>query len=286
MSVSYESAFGLAERPFSLTPDPRFFYKSRSHGRALETLTFALRRRERIIVVTGDLGVGKTVLCRTLLAQVQRRSRACYVASPLMETVGLWRLLLKELNPSAAETWLGDVSAGRLHALLGDALESTAHGAVVVIDEAHLMPRALADDILALASMALSDDKALQVVLVGQAPAGEVHRLGFRDIDGIALTRVRLLPLGREESAEYVMHRLACAGADGVRFSARALDFVFVLSGGVPRLINLLCERALQETAALGVHVVEPAAIDHAAASLELPRVRPRRFRWYTRRAS
>ena len=265
MAPAYEPFFGLAERPFSLTPEPRFFFKSQSHGRAIETLTFGLRAHERFLLVSGDLGVGKTMLCRTLIEQLRRRGGVSYVANPLLTAPALQRLLTEDL----------DVAPGGLK-----------QPGVVIVDQAHTMPVQIVEHLLALAALEFNGQHMLQFVLVGQAPPGEPHRLGIREIDDSARTKVRLLPFAREECAAYVLHRVTIAGGHTALFSRRALDLVFAMSGGVPRLVNLLCERALQEAATVGATTIEPTTIDLAASALQLLRARPRRFRWFSRRVS
>ena len=270
MSLGYESFFGLEERPFSLTSDPRYFFKSRSHGRAVETLTAGFRERERFLLVTGDLGVGKTMLCRTLIEHIRRRMPVAYIASPLITPDTFDRMVLKDF---------GCRSIDELGAKLTEA--------VIVIDEAHTVPAPLLEHVLSFARMEVNADYVFRLAFVGQSTPGDPTRVGVADIDDRATTRVRLLPLGREECAAYIEHRLTTAGVNhGVRFSSRAHDYVFALSGGLPRLVNLLCERALQEAAGVATRRIEPATIALAAAALQLLRARPRRFRWYGRRVS
>jgi type II secretory pathway predicted ATPase ExeA len=269
MSRGYETFFGLRERPFSLTPDPRFFFKSRSHGRAVETLTFSLRRRERFLAVTGDLGVGKTMLCRTFLDQLRKQLPVSFVSNPLMTPDAFGRLLREDLG---VDTF--------------DGLARRQGGAVIVIDEVHTIPLPVVDRLLSLTAAGY-DIPAVQFVFVGQSASGDHARIGIQELDELVTTRIRLRPFEREECAAYIEHRLMVAGGSrGVNFSSRAVDYVFGLSGGVPRLVNLLCERALQEAAATGGQIIESATIDLAAATLQLLRARSRRFRWFTKRVS
>lgn len=270
MNRGYESFFGLQERPFSLTSDPRFFCKSRSHGRAVEALTFGLRSRERCLVLTGDLGVGKTIVCRTLAGMLRRRAPVSFVPNPLLTADAFTRLLTDDLGATAS----GDLPAAQAEA-------------IILIDEAHIMPPAVVDRIVGLMTVQDAARPAIQCIFVGQSSAADPVRLGIQEIDDLAATRVRLLPLCRDECAGYVNHRLAVAGvAHRVKFSSRALDYLFTLSGGVPRLVNLLCERALQEAAGTGSDTIEPATVDLAAATLQLLRARSRKFRWYSKRVS
>ncbi len=282
-----EALFGFVERPFSLTPDPKYYFRSRSHGRAFDNLSAGISRRESLLLVTGDLGVGKTTLCRTLVALLERKSRAALVGNSLLSPEDLLRLLLQDLGAIAKE----DVLHGRLvgatrielQGLLDDflmTLRSSEDGAVLIIDEAHSLPAATVAQIVQLAAPESNREKVLQILLAGQPPVTGGATLP-RALEERLSTRVRLLPLERDECERYVHHRLTIAGGTGVTFSARALDVIYGLSGGVPRLVNLLCERALQEGAVLGARRIEPGMIDSAASALQLLRLRPKRFRWY-----
>jgi general secretion pathway protein A len=252
-----------------------------------------LHRREQFLLVTGDLGVGKTLLCRTLVDQIRSRGLASFVASPLVTPAGLLRLLLEDFGAMSSDEIRRGQTTATAHGLIelltgflaGD--QGRHESVVVIVDEAHTMPAALVEQLPSLASLESDGERLLQLVLVGQPVRGEPHALGIRALDELVSTKARLLPLGREECAAYVAHRLTIAGgAATVSFTPRAIDLLYALSGGVPRLVNLLCERALQEAAAAGASEVEPGAIDAAASTLELFRARPRRFRWFTRRVS
>jgi general secretion pathway protein A len=268
MSAGYETFFGLSERPFSLTSDPRYFFRSRAHGRALETLTFGLRSRVRFLSLTGDLGIGKTMFCRTLCDQIRRTVPVVYVGNPLLSPDAFERLLMEDLALSTFE-----------------ALDAMTDDAVIVVDEAHSLPDQLLSHLLSLSRRHIDNEYLFRFVFVGQPMFGDPSRLGIAEIDDRVSTRVRLLPLGREECTAYIEHRLSMAGlGHRAHFSTRTHDYVFSLSGGVPRLVNLLCERALQEAAALGTSTIEPRTVDAAAAALELLCARPRRFRWFNRR--
>jgi general secretion pathway protein A len=270
MPPGYESFFGLDERPFSLTPDPKYFFTSRSHGRALAALTSGFCERERFLLVTGDLGLGKTVLCRTVLEQFRAHGPVTYISSPLITRDAFDRMLLRDFGKASL-----------------DELEAVPAEAIIIVDEAHTVPGELLEHLLGVARRQVNGDYLFRIAFVGQSAPGDPTRVGVADIDGRVTSKIRLLPLGHEELPAYVAHRLAMAGSNHtVHFSPRAYDYVFALSGGVPRLVNLLCERALQEAAAGGTHRIEPSTIDVAAGALQLLHARPRRFRWFSRRAS
>ncbi len=150
----------------------------------------------------------------------------------------------------------------------------------MIVDEAHSLPASTVEQIVALASLESNREKVLQILLAGQTSAGGAPTLA-RPLDERLSTRARLLPLERDECERYVAHRLTIAAGVGVSFSPRAIEVIYGLSGGVPRLVNLICERALQEGAAMGARRIEPGMIESAASALELLRLRPRRFRWF-----
>jgi general secretion pathway protein A len=285
--VDYAAFFRFSQRPFSLTPDPRFYYRSRSHARVFDALSAAVARRESVMVLLGDLGVGKTTLCRTLLDLQERKSRAALVGNALLSPQDLLRLMLQDLGAVSKE----DIQAGRLMSMpraellatfedfLGR-LKATSEGAVLIVDEAHSLPPAAREQVLELATLASNKDRIVQFLLAGQPGRGGAPLLPMFADDERSV-KARLLPLERDECERYIIHRLAIGGGNAVTFSAQAIEVIYNLSGGVPRLVNLLCERALQEAASREANRVEPVMIESAAAALDLIRLRPRKFRWY-----
>ena len=286
----YAAFFRLTQRPFSLTSDPKFYFRSRSHARVFDALSAAISRRESLMLVLGDLGVGKTTLCRTLLDLQERKSRAALVGNALLSPDDLLRLMLQDLGAVSKEE-LRDgrlVNADRAGLLeMFDAfltrLNDAGDGAVVIVDEAHSLPPATKQQVIEIASLASNRDRVLQFLLAGQPAVGGAAMMPAFSGDRISV-RARLLPLERDECERYVIHRLAIAGGNAVTFSAAAIEVIYSLSGGVQRLVNLLCERALQEAAAEQANRIEPRMIEFAASALDLIRLRPRRFRWYATR--
>ena len=151
---------------------------------------------------------------------------------------------------------------------------------LLIIDEAHSLPPATLDQVIEMVTLESNRHKVLQFLLAGQPAIGGCAMLPRASDDGLAV-RSMLLPLERDECERYVGHRLAIAGGDAVTFSQRSIEVIYALSGGLPRLVNLLCERALQEAAAAPPDRIEAAMISSAASALDLMRVRPKRFRWY-----
>lgn len=283
----YAAFYRFTQRPFSLTPDPRFYFRSRSHARVFDALSAALGRRESVMLVLGDLGVGKTTLCRTLLESQERKSRAALVGNALLSPEDLLRLMLQDLGAfTKDEIKLGRLQGasraellGMFDAFLGE-MKATSDGAVMIVDEAHSLPPATKQQVIDIATLPSNRDRVLQFLLAGQPALGGAPLLPQLPDDRINV-RARLLPLERDECDKYIVHRLAIGGGHTVTFSSAAVEVIYGLSGGVPRLVNLLCERGLQEGAAANANLIEPSMIDSAAAALDLIRLRPKRFRWY-----
>jgi general secretion pathway protein A len=239
------------------------------------------------MLVAGDLGVGKTTLCRTLLDLQERKSRAALVGSALLSPDDLLRLMLQDLGAVTRDEAKQGRLLGMSHAqmlemfdrFLGQ-LRASSDGAVLIIDEAHSLPAATTEQILEIAALDSNRDRVLQFLLAGQPAIGGAPMLPAL-VDHRINVRARLLPLERDECEKYITHRLAIAAGSAITFTAPAVDGIYNLSGGVPRLVNLLCERALQEAAAASAHRIEPSMIESAASALDMLRLRPKRFRWY-----
>ena len=283
----YAAFFRLSQRPFSLTPDPRFYFRSRSHGRVFDALLAAITRREKLMLLLGDLGVGKTTLCRTLLESQERTSRAALAGNALLSPEDLLRLMLQDLGAFSK----GEIAEGKLQGatreqlvqmfdrFLGE-LRASSGGAVMIVDEAHSLPPATREQLFEIAALESNKDRAIQFLLAGQPAVGGGPMFAGPGDNRLSV-RARLQPLERDECDPYIAHRLALAGGSAVRFAPATVDAIYTLSGGVPRLVNLLCERALQQAADAEATLVAPQMIASAASALDLIRLKPKRFRWY-----
>lgn len=250
----YEDYYGFVQPPFSLTPDPRFLYRSESHDVALQQVWQAIRRKEGFIVLTGDIGTGKTTLCRTLLEQFDQTTFTALILNPFLSVEELLREVLLSFGVVSKDALksgrLATASKHELVRTLHDFLLSLVplHGsAVLIIDEAqHLSPEVL-EEIRVLSNLETNDQKLLQVVIVGQLNLLDIlHRAELRQLDQRISIRCSLKALTREEVEAYVTHRLWVArGSTSVTFTPKAFDLVHSISGGVPRMINLICDRAL-----------------------------------------
>jgi len=274
----YEPYYGFAEKPFSLTPDPRYLYRSESHADAFELLQYAIERREGFVVITGDIGTGKTTLCRALLEQTGNKTLTALVLNPFVSEEDLLRTILQDLGViSRGEQRVGGRQPSKQDLIntLNDFLLSLiplgAH-AVLIVDEAQNLPLAILEQIRILSNLETDKEKLLQIILVGQLNLVPLLRSPeLRQLDQRVSIRYQLTPLTDEESGAYIAHRLAIAnGARSVVFTPAAVKAVYDYSGGIPRLINMLCDRAL-----LGGYSAQTTRIDEplvraAAEGLDL----------------
>ena len=291
----HEEYYGFVEKPFSLTPDPKYLYKSESHANAFDLLQYAIRRREGFVVVTGDIGTGKTTLCRAILEQLDRKTFTALVLNPFISEDDLLRLILQDFGVVSRD----EIKRGRLAGVSKQELIDTLNefllsllplraGALLIIDEAQNLPRQVLEQIRILSNLETNKEKLLQIVLVGQLNLGDLLRApDLRQLDQRISIRYELKPLNHEESAAYVAHRLTIAGGGAsVSFTAKALDLVYRYTGGIPRLINLLCDRALLGGFSARTNRITPEIVAVAAAGLDMAKRRPTLFGWMRRRAA
>jgi len=287
----YERYYGFTEKPFSLTPDPKYLYRSESHGNAFDLLQYAINRREGFVVVTGDIGTGKTTLCRALLETIDRTTFTALVLNPFLTEEDLLKRILQDFGVVSRD----ELKAGRLATATKQELIDSLYdfllglipleaSAVLIIDEAQNLPLPVLEQIRILSNLETDKEKLLQIILVGQLDLQTLLRSPeLRQLDQRVSIRYELKPLDQETVAAYVAHRLTIAGGSAaVAFTAKALEQVYRLSGGIPRLINLICDRALLAGFSEQASRITPEMVINAAQSLD---VRPMVSRGFGRAA-
>jgi general secretion pathway protein A len=278
----YEEYYGFVQPPFSLTPDPRFLYRSASHDVALQQVWQAIKRNEGFLVLTGDIGTGKTTVCRTLLEQFDTTTFTALILNPFLSVEELLREMLLSYGVVSKEALksgrLADVPRHELVRALHDFLLSLVPlggSAVLIIDEAQHLSAEVLEEIRILSNLETDDKKLLQIVIAGQLNLLDMLRKQeLRQLDQRISIRCSLTALSREEVEAYITHRLWVGrGSTPVSFAPAAFDLVHALSGGVPRVINLLCDRALMSAADDRTSEVSDAHIVKAAGriGIEVP---------------
>jgi general secretion pathway protein A len=262
-----------------VTSDPKFYFRSASHASAFELVQFAVGRGEGFIAITGESGTGKTTLCRAILDDLDPTVLTALVPGPPASEEELLCVVLQEFGVISREMPLSHLGAVTPRALLDTlqaflkSLHSLGVRALVVIDDAHRMPARLLERVRMLSDIESDAGKLLQVLLVGQNDLRQTLRAPIvRQLDRRMPWKGELKPMSRGETAAYVTHRLAVAGGIHVSFSAGALARVHGCARGVPRLVNLVCDRALLMAGEEQADRVLSGHVDRAAESLDLAR--------------
>jgi type II secretory pathway predicted ATPase ExeA len=262
----YREYFGLREKPFRKTPDPRYLFRSEAHEEALEQLLFAVEEME-LALLTGEVGSGKTLLTRALVDQVGDRHEVGMILNPRLPPRQFLSAVAAELGvvePKFRSHELHDQIHERLLAL-----DEAGRPALLIVDEAHLIPgRATLEEIRLLTNFQLDDRNLIAVVLVGQPELrARLEHKAFRPLTQRIGADFHLRPLDAEEAREYVRHRLAVAGGAADLFSDAAIDRLHEASEGIPRVLNHLATQALLEAMARGLAAVDEASAMAAAGS-------------------
>jgi general secretion pathway protein A len=263
----YLRHFGLEHKPFSITPDPRFLFLSERYREALAHLLFGVGEGGGFVLLTGEVGTGKTTLCRGLLEQLPDNVDAALVINPKIGARELLETLCDELHVPrpAGEALSAKALVDLLNRYLLDA-HAAGRRTVLIIDEAQNLDRDTLEQVRLLTNLETATEKLLQIILIGQPELRDLlARQDLRQLGQRITARYHLEPMTRGEVATYIDHRLRLAGADGQLFSAAAQRRVFSVSRGIPRLVNTVCDRALLGAYARGRPRIDAATIGRSA---------------------
>jgi len=275
----YIEYFNLNEAPFSLTPNPRYLFMSELHREGLAHLLYGVQQYGGFVQLTGEVGSGKTTLCRCLIHQLPPDTDVALILNPRLTAIELLATVCDELGiPYPPETNSIKVLVDALNQRL---LETHAHNrrTVLIIDEAQNLDSEVLEQIRLLTNLETSQEKLLQIILLGQPELLTLlKRPNLRQLSQRITARYHLEPLSRTDTYTYVQHRLRVAGRQEPLFTRRALNCVFRMSGGVPRLINIICDRALLGAYARDKRVIDVPVIRRAAKEASGETSRLRRF--------
>ena len=266
----YREYFGFKEMPFNTTPDSRFFFPSSKHAEALASLIYAVTERKGFVVITGEVGSGKTMVCRTLFSKLNPETNVLLVTNTNISSDELIEVLCSRCGLNS----VGLNKAARLELLQGYLHEKHDAGCevLVVIDEAQNLPADALEEIRMLSNIETETEKLLQIILLGQPELR--RRLSLPELrqfrQRIVIT-YHLTPLDRRETIQYVFYRLKVAGgAEAVKFTRRAMDALYLFSKGIPRLINILCDNALLTCFVRDVRIISQKIVTEVAGELGL----------------
>ncbi len=266
----YVSFFGLIDKPFSITPDPRYLYLSERHAEALAHLLYGINESGGFIQLTGEVGTGKTTVVRTLLSRVPQHADVAVILNPRLTPVEFLLTICEELGLGLDEADRSSVKE-MVDALNGRLLAAHADGrrVIVIVDEAQNLSADVLEQVRLLTNLETATQKLLQIILIGQPELRELlDRTELRQLAQRITGRYHLNPLAKPETDQYVRHRLRVAGAAGEIFTAAALAEVHRVSSGVPRVINVVCDRALLGAYTEDIKKVTPALVRRAAGEV------------------
>jgi general secretion pathway protein A len=273
-NVTYDhffNFFGMREDPFHVSPDPRFYCRTRSHESALAELLFGIETRQGFMVLTGEAGTGKTTLLHKLLDWLKQRGRSsAYVFHAILEPVELLQFILRDFGVRCASLQKGDLVAA-LHTWL--VVRNVAGDLpVLILDEAQALPQQTLDELRLLLNLETPRGKLLQIILAGQPELDEKLRLpALRQLRQRVMIHSRLSLLSEQETAAYTARRLAAAGcASPALFTPEAMQTIYASSRGIPRVVNLLCEHALISAYAEQKLVISDDMVQNIAVDFDL----------------
>jgi len=265
----YNQFFGFKERPFRLVPNPGYLYLSRSHEEALGHLNYAVSQGEGFVEITGEVGTGKTTLCRQFLENLDRSTEAAYIFNPKLDSIQL----LKEINSEFGISADGSTTRDLIETLNTFLMDKRKDGkkVILLIDEAQNLSEDVLEQLRLLSNLETTTSKLIQIILVGQPELGDMldsHEL--RQLSQRITLRCHLKPLTLKETKEYIEHRIRIAShKPGVRFTGGAFRMIYQYSSGIPRKINIICDRALLTGFTLNRHKISHALVKSSLRELE-----------------
>ena len=278
----YPSFFGLTEKPFSITPDPRYLFLGARHAEALAHLVYGITEAGGFVQLTGEVGTGKTTIVRSLLARQPENAEIALILNPRMNTTEFVATLCAELGITVPESALASEKELIDHLnryLLG--AHARGKRVVLIVDEAQNLSPELLEQVRLLTNLETETQKLLQIILIGQPELREVlARNDLRQLAQRITGRYHLDPLSRDETAAYVRHRLRIAGATAEIFTDGALAELYRVSDGIPRLINIIGDRALLGGYSADQHLIPAALVRRAASEVSGQRITPRWLPW------
>lgn len=265
----YSRYFELRERPFKLVPNPEYYYLSRSHEEAMAHLSYALDQGDGFVEITGEVGTGKTTLCRVFLDNLDDATEVAYIFNPKLGPKQLLKAINDEFGIRVRTDDTKDLIDALNHYLMR--MKAVGRRVLILVDEAHNLERNVMEQLRLLSNLETSRSKLLQIILVGQPELSEkLDSHDLRQLSQRISLRCHLTPLCAAEVREYIDHRLhvASRGPAAVRFTQRACRGVYRYSSGIPRLINIVCDRALLTAFARGRKKVGLAEVRAAVGEL------------------
>ena len=269
LEIMYRQFFGLKEKPFNVTSDPNFLFLSRVHKEAFAHLLYGIKERKGFLEITGEIGAGKTTLCRALLNQLDRNTKSAFIFNSTLPELQLLQCILSDFGlPIEKKN-----KAGLLRQLNNFLIEELTRGnnVILIIDEAQNLKPAILEEIRMLSNLETDKEKLFQIILVGQPELKlKLNSPGLKQLKQRIAVRFHITALEKNEVGDYINHRLSVAGSNGqIRFHPEAVDCVYGFSGGIPRIINIICDKALLAAYVLGTKEITLPLVEKGIKELE-----------------
>ncbi len=242
----YESFYGFREKPFNTTPDSRFFFPSHKHAEALNSLIYAINERKGFVVITGEIGAGKTTICRTLISKMDENTKIALITNTHLSCKELISIILEDLEVDYRDGTKAKLLSQLNQYLISELAQNC--NVVLIIDEAQNLSPKVLEEVRMLSNLETETEKLIQIILMGQPQLkSKLEMPNLLQFKQRVAVHYHLYPLDKEETRGYIRHRLALASnnSDDSTFTDDALDAIYKYSGGVPRVVNLLCDSAL-----------------------------------------
>ena len=271
----YNKFYGLKDKPFEITPDPRYLYLSESHREALAHLTYALNESKGFTVITGEVGTGKTTLVQMLLSRLDSHTRIAHLFNPKLGTRDFFKYICQDFGLKTDGFSTKGEFLSLLHTFLMECY-ARRERVVLIVDEAQTLSPALLEEVRLLTNLETPKAKLLQVILLGQPELDNtLARSEFRQLKQRISLRFNLKPLNRQETGEYIIRRLKAAGARNTDlFDEDAVKEIYKYSKGIPRLINVICDNALMTGFVYEKHRIGRDIVREVIKDMEGPTVR------------
>jgi len=265
----YLPFYGLKEKPFNVTSDPNFLFMSRRHKEAFYQLVYGIKERKGFLEITGDIGTGKTTLCRALLSQLSENTKTAFILNPNLSEIQLLQAIIEDFG-ILVERKTKLALQQQLNTFLINQLKKDCN-VVLILDEAQNLSQHVLENIRLLSNLETDKDKLFQIILVGQPELrSKLNSPQLQQLKQRIGVRYHITPLDKDEIDKYIYHRLHVAGSDDtLKFTHHAIEKIFRYSGGIPRLINMLCDKALLLGYVLEEKIISEEIISRAVKEIE-----------------
>lgn len=265
----YRQFFGLKEKPFNVTSDPNFLFLSRVHKEAFSHLIYGIEERKGFLEITGEIGAGKTTLCRALINQLDVNTKSAFIFNSTLPEMQLLQMILEDFG-LVIERKTKAAMLRQFNSFLVKELEKD-NNVILIIDEAQNLKNSVLEELRILSNLETEKEKLFQMILVGQPELREkLNSPNLKQLKQRIAVRFHITPLEKDEVGEYIYHRLRVAGSNGeIHFSEDALGVIYKYSGGIPRIINLICDKSLLSAYVMETRYIETAIIERCIQEVE-----------------